>query len=129
MNPRNFGDSDHNDSFDLEDISNDVARFLGEKQLTMVTVGGHGYGAKVACAFGTYHMDKTTGVLCVEGGPVDFSYHEAWEEVKNLIVACSKINFNNITSSQEVYKRIDATGAVRIFDLFYFIFLYYFKKL
>lgn len=115
LNPRNFGDSDHHDSFDLEDISNDVARFLNEKQLSMVTVGGHGYGAKVACAFGTYYMEKTTGVVCVEGGPVDNSYHEAWEEVKNLIVACSKIDLSNITSAQEVYKRIDATSAVKIF--------------
>ncbi len=80
----------------------------------MVTVGGHGYGAKVACAFGTYHMDKTTGIVCVEGGPVDNSYHEAWEEVKDLIVQCSKINLSSITSSQEVYKRIDATNAVSI---------------
>ena len=91
---------------------------MNEKQLTMVTVGGHGYGAKVACAFGTYHMDKTTGVVCVEGGPVDFSYHEAWEEVKNLIVECSKINLTDVTSAQEVFKRIDATGAVKL-KLFY----------
>ena len=112
MNPRNFGDSDHHDSFDLEDISNDVARFLGEKQLSIVTVGGHGYGAIVACAYGTYHMDITTGVVCVEGGPVDFSYHEAWEEVKNLIVACANINLSSVTSAQEVFKRIDATNAV-----------------
>lgn len=104
---RNFGDSDHHDNFDMEDISNDVARFLSEKQLSMVTVGGHGYGAKVACAFGTYHMDKTTGVVCLEGGPLDHSYYEAWEEVKNFIIDLSKINLANVTSTQEVYKKID----------------------
>jgi hypothetical protein len=27
VNPRNFGDSDHHDSFDLEEVSNDVLRW------------------------------------------------------------------------------------------------------
>lgn len=96
---------------------------MNEKQLTMVTVGGHGYGAKVACAFGTYYMEKTTGVVCFEGGPIDHSYHEAWEEVRNLIVDCSKIDLNNVTSPQEVYKRMEVSTAVSyIYNKFFLLF-------
>ncbi len=75
VNSRNFGDSDHHDSFDLQEVSNDVLRFIDEKQLSIVTVGGHGYGAKIACAFGSYNMERTSGVICMEGGPMDHSYH------------------------------------------------------
>jgi pimeloyl-ACP methyl ester carboxylesterase len=96
----------------MEDVCNDVARFMGEKQLTMATVGGHGYGAKVASAFGSYHMEKTTGVVCLEGGPVDNSYHEAWEEVKDLVHILGKINVADANSSSDINKKIDATSAV-----------------
>lgn len=107
LNPRNFGDSDHHDSFDLEDVSNDIARFVEDNKLTYVTVGGHGYGAKVASAFGSYYHDRTSGVICLEGGPIDNSYHAAWEEVKNIIIKCSKLNLTN-ASSTDIHRKIDA---------------------
>ena len=103
----------------MEDVCNDVARFMGEKQLTMATVGGHGYGAKVASAFGSYHMEKTTGVVCLEGGPVDNSYHEAWEEVKDLVQILGKLDVANANSSSDINKKIDATSAVIKFFFFF----------
>ena len=33
MHPRNFGDSDHHNSFDLEEVSHDIARFIEEPQM------------------------------------------------------------------------------------------------
>ena len=106
MNARNFGDSDHHSSFDLEEVANDVCRFIEDNRLTFVTVGGHGYGAKIASAFGSYHMDRTSGVICLEGGPMDHSYHEAWEQVRNIVLQCAEINLNSTLS--EIYKKIDA---------------------
>jgi pimeloyl-ACP methyl ester carboxylesterase len=123
VNTRNFGDSDHHDSLDMEDVCNDIARFMSDKKITMATVGGHGYGAKVASAFGSYHMEKTTGVVCLEGGPLDNSYHEAWEEVKNLVSTLGKIDVANTTSAADVFKKIDATNSVKIF--FYFTILFF----
>ena len=107
MNSRNFGDSDHHNSFDLEEVANDINRFLEDNKLTTVTVGGHGYGAKVASAFGSYFYDRTSGVICLEGGPIDNTYHESSEELKNAITACSKIKLDN-TSVNDVHKKIDA---------------------
>ena len=115
VNTRNFGDSDHHDSLEMEEVCNDIARFMSQKQLTMATVGGHGYGAKVASAFGSYHMEKTTGVVCLEGGPVDNSYHEAWEEVKDLVTGLSKVDVSNGEDNSKVLKKIDASGAVKKF--------------
>jgi hypothetical protein len=86
-------------------------RFIDEKQLSIVTIGGHGYGAKVACAFGSYNMERTSGVICMEGGPYDHSYHEAWEEVKNAIISLSNIDMSTATQS-EIYRKIDASIEV-----------------
>jgi len=99
----------------MEEVCNDIARFMSQKQLTMATVGGHGYGAKVASAFGSYHMEKTTGVVCLEGGPVDNSYHEAWEEVKDLVTGLSKVDVSNAEDNSKVLKKIDGSGAVKKF--------------
>jgi pimeloyl-ACP methyl ester carboxylesterase len=111
-----MGDSDHHNSFDLEEASDDVARFVDDNKLSIVTVGGHGYGAKVASAFGSYYMEKTSGVICFEGGPLDHSYHEAWEEIKNAIIDLSKIDMQNI-SQGEVNRRIDQAIEVIKYNL------------
>ena len=33
VNTRNFGDSDHHDSLEMEEVCNDVARFMEEKNM------------------------------------------------------------------------------------------------
>jgi len=45
---RNQGESDHHNSYDLEEMSEDIVRFMDENKITMATIGGHGFGAKVA---------------------------------------------------------------------------------
>ena len=78
LNPRNFGDSDHHDSFSLEDMSNDIIRFMNDHNITIATIGGHGHGAKVATATAINHMNRFTGVINLEGGPIDHKYYEAY---------------------------------------------------
>lgn len=63
-------------------MSNDIVRFMDENKITMATIGGHGFGAKVATAAAISHMNRFTGVMCLEGGPIDHRYHEAWNELK-----------------------------------------------
>jgi len=75
---RNMGDSDHHESFEMQDISADIARFMDEQKLTMATYGGHGFGAKVALASAINNMDRCTGVINLEGGPLDHTYYEAY---------------------------------------------------
>lgn len=106
LNPRNTGDSDHHESFELQDVADDVARFMDEKQLTTATVGGHGYGAKIACAFGTTFLEKTSGVMCIEGGPIDQSYHPAWNQVREYIKQANKIA-KNTTNINDVSRKLD----------------------
>lgn len=113
LNPRNFGDSDHHDSFDLEEVANDVHRFIDEKQLTSVTVGGHGYGAKVACAFGSYFNDRTSGVICLDGGPLDHSYHAAWEQIKNALLQSSAIDLQTLAVS-DAQRKVDLAIDVEL---------------
>jgi pimeloyl-ACP methyl ester carboxylesterase len=78
---RNMGHSDHHESFDMDEISADVARFMDKNKLTMATLGGHGFGAKVALATAINNMERTTGVIMLEGGPLDHRYYEAYQEL------------------------------------------------
>lgn len=44
----------------------------------MATIGGHGFGAKVATMAATYNLNRFTGVIMLDGGPLDHRYYEAY---------------------------------------------------
>jgi esterase len=75
---RNQGASDHHESYDMEEMSEDIVRFMDANKITTATIGGHGFGAKVAAATAINHMDRFTGVIQLEGGPLNHRYHEAY---------------------------------------------------
>lgn len=59
-------------------MSSDIVRFMDEQRLTMATIGGHGFGAKVATATAINNTNRFTGVMCLDGGPIDHHYFEAY---------------------------------------------------
>ena len=85
VNMRNQGDSDHHESYDIDEMANDVIRYMDSHKITMATIGGHGFGAKLAIATANANLERFTGVVALEGGPVDNRYHEAWHELKSYI--------------------------------------------
>jgi len=46
--------------------------------MTLATLGGHGFGAKVALATAIDNLERVTGVINLEGGPLDHRYYEAY---------------------------------------------------
>lgn len=106
LNPRNMGNSDHHDSFCFNDMAEDLKNFLDEKKLSIVTVGGHGWGAKIACAFSTLYLERTSGVMCIEGGPIDHSYFQVWNDIRNNIKKANHFA-NTSTSVGEVIRKLD----------------------
>lgn len=100
LNIRNMGTSDHHESFDMSDISNDVARFMDEQKLTMATLGGHGFGAKVALATAINHMDRCTGVINLDGGPLDHRYYEAYQELEGYVKIANDMPINKMDFAQ-----------------------------
>ena len=94
LNPRNFGNSDRHPSWDMEDMTNDVARFMHENKISTATVAGHGFGGKLALAFGCYHLDRVSGVMCVDTAPLDHRYFESFKEFKSNISKASEIDLN-----------------------------------
>lgn len=87
LNYRNQGNSDHHSSYDMADLSEDIIRFMDANEITMATIGGHGFGAKVATATATNNMERFTGVMCLDGGPIDHTHHESFVELKNYVSA------------------------------------------
>jgi pimeloyl-ACP methyl ester carboxylesterase len=94
LSPRNFGKSDRHSSFDLEDVANDVLRFMWKHKLTTATLAGHGYGAKVALAAGCYNPERVTGVFAVDSSPMNHSYHEAFREFKTYVDRLYHLDMN-----------------------------------
>lgn len=66
-------------------MSSDIVRFMDENKLTMATIGGHGFGAKVATATAINNNNRFTGVMCLDGGPLDHTYYEAYQELKEYV--------------------------------------------
>lgn len=98
-----MGDSDHHESFEMEHISNDIVRFMDKQKLTMATLGGHGFGAKVALATAINNMNRCTGVINLEGGPLDHRYYESYQELVSYVDAARKLDLN----------KTDFAGAVK----------------
>lgn len=86
---RNQGTADHHSSYDLNEMADDIVRFMDQNKITMATIGGHGFGAKLAIATATGHLDRFTGVMCLDGGPIDHTYHEAYTELKSYVSSYS----------------------------------------
>ena len=65
--------------------------FMDDQKLTMATLGGHGFGAKVALATAINNMDRCTGVINLEGGPLNHTYYEAFHELQGYIEIAAKM--------------------------------------
>jgi len=47
-----------------------------DNKISTATVGGHGFGGKLALAVGCYHSKRVTGVFGLDSGPLDYRYYE-----------------------------------------------------
>eukprot|EP00356_Strombidium_inclinatum_P012414 CAMPEP_0170479812 /NCGR_PEP_ID=MMETSP0208-20121228/901_1 /TAXON_ID=197538 /ORGANISM="Strombidium inclinatum, Strain S3" /LENGTH=279 /DNA_ID=CAMNT_0010752271 /DNA_START=356 /DNA_END=1195 /DNA_ORIENTATION=+ len=68
----------------------------------MATLGGHGFGAKVALATAIDNLDRCTGVINLEGGPLDHRYYESFQELKSYVDIASNMD-----------KSLDVSGATK----------------
>ena len=90
----------------MDCLSADIIRWMDEKNITMATIGGHGFGAKVAAATANANNDRFTGVIQYEGGPLDHRYHEAYQELNSYVQFAAKMDLASM----------DGTAAQRQID-------------
>jgi pimeloyl-ACP methyl ester carboxylesterase len=98
VNPRNFGNSDRNSCFDYSDMADDVVRFMWENKISTATLGGHGFGGKLALAVGCYHADRVTGVFALDTVPHDHRGFEAFHEIKDYVNKVKNLNISRTRS-------------------------------
>jgi len=84
-------------------MGDDILRFMNENKITMATIGGHGFGAKVATATANANLNRFTGVICLDGGPIDHRWHECYQELAEYISFAKKLNLS----------KLDANGAFK----------------
>ena len=68
----------------------------------MATLGGHGFGAKVALATAINNMDRCTGVINLEGGPLDHRYYEAYQELESYVDVAAALRTDKRDYAQAV---------------------------
>jgi pimeloyl-ACP methyl ester carboxylesterase len=88
-------------------MSNDIVRWMDEHRLTTCTIGGHGFGAKVATATAINNMNRFTGVINLEGGPLDHRYYQAYQELASYIEAARNMNLATLNATDAVKKLYD----------------------
>jgi len=115
--PRNFGNSDRHPCFDLEDMTNDIARFMYEKKISTATFGGHGFGGKLAVAMGCYHGDRVTGVFAIDSAPMDQRFHEPFHEFKRYIEILNGLDLRSDkgTLEKHIVKSVDCPKWRKLF--------------
>ena len=84
----------------LQEMSDDIIRFMDEKKIVMATIGGHGYGAKVAAATAIANLNRFTGLIQYEGGPLEHKYYEAYQELADAIKFAHSIPIHKLELSQ-----------------------------
>ena len=73
---------------------------MDEKKITMATIGGHGFGAKVAAATAINNLNRFTGVIQLEGGPLEHKHYEAWHELSGYIQFAATLDLNALDANQ-----------------------------
>ena len=66
----------------------------------MATLGGHGFGAKVALATAINNLDRCTGVINLDGGPLDHTHYEAYQEVKDYVEIAKNTDLSSMDINQ-----------------------------
>lgn len=77
---------------------------MDDHKITMATIGGHGFGAKVATATAINHMNRFTGVISLDGGPLDHKYYEAYQELAHYIEAVRNLNIETLNAADALKK-------------------------
>lgn len=75
---------------------------MDENKITMATIGGHGFGAKVATVTANNNLNRFTGVVCLEGAPINHKYYEAYQELEKYVEIAAKMNIHNLTPAEAV---------------------------
>lgn len=82
---------------------------MDEQKITMATIGGHGFGAKVATASAINHHNRFTGVMCLDGGPLDHRYYAAYQELAQYIEDVRNLKIESLSSAdliKKIYERV-----------------------
>ncbi len=93
---RNHGDSDHAESMNYKDMSEDIRHFLTANQLEEISILGHSMGGKVAMTFALSHAELVKQIVVLDIAPVRYE-----NEYVHLIDAMLKLDMNVINSRNQ----------------------------
>ena len=66
----------------------------------MATLGGRGFVTKIATATAINNMDRCTGVISLESGPLDHRYYEAYQELESYVNVAKSMRVEKMDVAQ-----------------------------
>jgi pimeloyl-ACP methyl ester carboxylesterase len=85
-------------------MTEDIVRFMDDNRITMATIGGHGFGAKVATATAINNLNRFTGIISLDSAPVDHRYYEAYQELHKYVEVAHKLKIHTLSPTDAVKK-------------------------
>ena len=99
-------------------MANDIIRFMDKNNIKISTIMGHGYGAKIALITAINHMNRFTGVICLDGGPLNYTYYEEFTKLKKYVSNAYQIekSKSNALEYQNMISKIPHSKWREIFN-------------
>lgn len=112
---RNHGNSPHSDSFDYDDMDEDLLEFLEDEGIDKAHFLGHSLGGKVSMHFATRYPDRVDQLIVLDIAPKYYPPHH-----QDVFRAFHSVDLDSIRSRKEAsdqMSKIDLPFGVRQFIL------------
>lgn len=106
LDQRNHGQSPHSSTFNYYSLVDDLYEFIEDHQLVNPIIIGHSMGGKVAMNFALDNPAKVDKLIVVD---ISLRHYSARQEHMEIVRAMLSVNFDHVTSRNEVEELISAS--------------------
>lgn len=75
-------------------MASDVHRFMHENKIGSATLGGHGFGARLALLTGCYHSDYVTGFFGFDYSPMEYKNFDFIKQYRETLKAINEMDLS-----------------------------------
>ncbi len=100
---RNHGNSPHSNIFNYNALTEDLIKFIKNKQLNNPIIIGHSMGGKVAMKFALDYPDLVSKLIVIDISPKLYYKNQ---NILQMVKAMDSINFREISNRKDILKQL-----------------------
>jgi esterase len=101
---RNHGLSEHNETFDLKSIAEDLTELLSQLSKEKTFILGHSLGGKVAMQLAVTHPEMINGIIVADIGPMPYQIRH-----EDIVSALQSVDTSILQSRKEAEEQLSNT--------------------